>query len=816
MLALLDAVRTDVRQALRRIVRAPGLSITVIVTLALAIAANTTIFSLLKPTVLRKLAAAKPDELVSIGAIDVKSGAYSSIHVPSLDALRLEQRSFSSLSAFVSSIVRVESGSNTFDAGVEGVASQYFEVLGVSASAGRLLGPGDHPLAAVGVVSERLAARLFGGENAVGRTIVVDGRQVEIAGVTASGFIGTRMDGGDELFLPIAYLRSIQGGDPKAVPRAQMLIGRLAPGVTLPEARAEVLGRWPAVQRAVAAALPAAQQAAVTDQRITVDSFARGFSGIRDRYGRSLTLVMALAAALLAVGCVNLSGLMLARGLTRQHEFAVRTALGVGRARLFQQALTDGLLLSIAALALAIPLSWSASAILTSMVSVAKAVPIGQTTPDGDVLAIATAVAVLTGLIIGMLPAWRAVTPGSLDALRGRGTAQRIRGPLRAVLMTQVALSMVLVVGAGLFVGSLSNLYENDIQDRPHPILFTRLARNPLERTTILRQPYFENLQARLAAISGANAASFSVMYPAYLGFFDGIAMDSVSVGDAVQSPAMTDYVTPGFFELYAITRLRGRDFTWADTDQTPKIAIVNEALARKLSVSGDVVGRHIQVRSGPVRDDVEIVGVVANATVSSIRERDVPAVYRPMMQDLRRGQNPMAHVRVAGDVAAVQRAYVEAVNAEGKHFVRAMFTMDGWVDNAVVEQQLIAGMAGTAAMLAMILASVGLFGMLAYSVSSRVREIGLRVSVGATQGDVVRMIVREGLAVAIPGVATGIPLALAAAWVVRSQLYGVTATDPWTIAGAAVTFIATAAVASWLPARRASRIQPIDALKQD
>jgi putative ABC transport system permease protein len=470
----------------------------------------------------------------------------------------------------------------------------------------------------------------------------------------------------------------------------------------------------------------------------------------------------------------------------------------------------------MAALVIAMPLALGASAILTSMVSVARAVPIGRTTPDGEVLAIATAVAVLTGLIIGVLPAWRAITPRSYEALRGRGSAQRIRGSVRVVLVTQVALSMILVVGAGLFVASLANLYANDVQDRQHPVLFTRLSRNPLERTTILRQPYFQNLQQSLAAIPGANGASFSQMYPGYLGFFGGIPMETITADGGVQASAIPDYVTPGFFELYAITRLRGRDFTWADTDLTPKVAIVNDALARRLSPAGEVVGRRIQVGSGATRADVEIVGVVANATVSSIRERDMPALYRPMMQDLRMAQTPMAHVGVAGDAAAVQRAYVEVVNAERQHLVRAIFTMELWLGQAVVEQQLIAGMAGTAALLAMILASVGLFGMLAYSVSSRVREIGLRVSVGATQGDVVRMIVREGLAVAIPGVAIGIPLALAAAWVVRSQLYGVTATDPWTIAGAAVTFIATAAVASWLPARRASRIQPIDALKQD
>ena len=195
---------------------------------------------------------------------------------------------------------------------------------------------------------------------------------------------------------------------------------------------------------------------------------------------------------------------------------------------------------------------------------------------------------------------------------------------------------------------------------------------------------------------------------------------------------------------------------------------------------------------------------------------RAVAGLYRPMMQDLRRGQAPMAHVRVAGDMAAAQRTYVEAINAPGQHLVRAVFTMDTWVENAVLEQRLIAGTASVAATLAVVLASVGLFGLVAYSVSSRVREIGVRMSLGATRGDVMRMIVREALIVVIPGIAIGVPLAVAAAWAVRSQLYGVSAADPWTIAGAAMVFVLTTAVAAWLPALRASRIQPYEALRQD
>ena len=817
MSALFDAVRVDTRQALRRIRRAPWLSLVVIATLAVAIAANATIFALLKPTVLSRLPVPDPGALVSISATDGRTGNYSAIFVEALRALQTGQASFASLGAFSSSIVRLEYDGAAFDTGVEGVTAEYFDVIGVRAKQGRLFSSGDDPRTAVAVITARLAARLFGDASAIGQRIVADGRPLDIIGVTADGFTGVRMDGGDELFVLLPFLRAtLLGSDPPGMARAQQLVGRLAPGATLATVRAEVLGRWPSIQAAVLPTVPAAQQAAVTNQRITVDSFARGFSGVRDRYGPSLTMVMALAGALLAVGCLNLSGLMLARALTRQHEFAVRLAMGVSRARLIQQVLIDGLLLSLAALVVALPLSWWASLVLTSMVSVGKSVPLENTTPDVPVLLAAAAVSLAAGVLMGLLPARRAVARGMDDVLRGRGTSHRIRGSARGLLIVQVAASMILVIGAGLFVTTLARLYDNDLQDHSRPILFTRLSRNPLERSVVLGQPYFEALQARLAAIPEADAAAFSEMYPAFLGFFGGMPTDTVSFGGGPRASAVTDHVSPGFFGLYSIAQLRGRDFTWADNDTAPKVAIVNETLAKKLSPSGDVVGHRMQIASGPATSDVEIIGVVADANVGSIRERGVAGLYRPMMQDLRRGQAPMAHLRVVGDMASAQRAYVDAVNAQGQHLVRAIFTTDSWVDNALLEQRLIAGTASVAATLAVVLASVGLFGLVAYSVSSRVREIGVRMSIGASRGDVMRMIVREALLVVVPGIAIGIPLAMSASWAVRSQLYGVSAADPWTIAGAALVFLATTAVAAWLPALRASRIQPYEALRQD
>lgn len=808
-----DVVWTDVRQAVRRLIRAPWLSLVVIATLALSIAANITIFSLLKPTVLQKLAAPSPDELVSIGGLDARTNTYLPIHTETLRALQ-SSPVFSRLGAFSTSIVRIESDGIAFDTGVEGVTAEYFDVLGVAPAAGRVIGAADDPYSAVGVMTRRLAIRVFGDQPAVGRTLIVDGRPVEIIGVLAGDFIGVRMDGGDDLFLPLGFLRgTVLGSDQRGLMRAQSLVGRLAPGGTVESARAEVLARWPAIRAGVAAGAPQAQRIAVENQRLTVDAFGHGFSLTRDRFGPSLSMVMGLALALLAVGCVNLSGLMLARGLERHHEFAVRVAMGVSRARLLQQTVIDGLLLSAIALAAAIPLAWWASDVLVSMVSVAKSIPLGKATPDMPIILLAAAAAIGAGLILGILPARQALSSNMDDVLRGRGTAHRLRGMTRAVLITQIAVSMILVVGAGLFGRTLTHLYANDVTARTREVIFTRPSRNPLERGKPLPSTYYADLQQQLKVVPGADGAAFSLMYPGWLSAFGRLPSDTVATRTGTRAQAVNDLVSPAFFEVVSIPLLRGRDFTWADAGTD--VVIINEPLARALGNASDLVGQRIEITSGQKTTDAEIIGVVAGASVTSIRERDVAAYYRPLPPDFVLAE-AMMHVGVRGDVATVQRGYVDAIGAQRQHFVRAVFTMSLWVDNAVVEQRLIAGMASVAATLAMVLASVGLFGLLAYSVSSRVREIGVRMSVGATARAVIAMIVREGMVVAIPGVLVGIPLALAAAWAVRSQLFGVSATDPWTIGAAALLFTATAAVASWLPARRASRIQPMDALRQD
>jgi predicted permease len=825
---MLDALWIDVRHSLRGLRRSPGFSLVVIATVALAIAANTAIFSLLNAIVLRTVPVSDPDRLVAISTTDTQTTQPGFIYADTFTAFRAQQPSFATLSMYNGGFYpRIDSRDATVYAGLEGVTPEYFAVVGARPAVGRLLTDADDRPAGAGlavvVITDRFWQRLFGGDSrAVGETLKIDGKPVTIVGVTAPGFYGLQADAGSDLFVPQSVYDTFATG-PKRPVRARHVIGRLAPGVTIEQARAEVVARWPAIQTAtVPSSLPPAEQSSVRSQRVAVDSVATGFSTLRRLYGGSLMVLIGFAAMLLAIGCVNLASLLLARGLSRDHQVAVRLALGAGRARLFQQSLLDGLLLALCGLAVALPLAWWSSEVLTAMLSVGRGVPLSRPiTPDVRVFAIATVVAIITGLLVGIFPAWRAANGRGDAALRPGHTLARKLGPSgRLLLIAQVALSMILVVGAGLFAGTLSRLQANVDHLRTRPIVWTRLTPNPGTRGTPLGRPYFQELVRQLSEIRGVDAAVLSSLFPAALGNASGLRKESFAPVDGSDpSPVatgLTEFVTPGFFDMFGIVRLRGRDFTWDDDGRAPAVAIVSESLARTLVPTGDVIGRRVRVSSGPKPTELEIVGVVADAPIGGIREPHPAVVFRPMMQDLTRAQGPMTFVRVNGDMAAVRDAYVRVVESQGQHSVRALFTLDQWIDFSLLQERVIAGLSTFGAALVVFLACMGLYAQQAYAVGTRVREIGVRMALGASRTSVVQMIVRDGLIVVVPGVLIGVPCALAAATVVRSQLYGVAPHHPATIIGAAAVFTATGFVAALLPALRASKIDPMDALRQE
>jgi len=813
-----DALRLDVRHSVRSLRRAPAFSLIVIVTLAVAMGATMAVVSLLNALVFRTVAVAHPEQLVALSALDPQANVDGYFYADTFKAYCAVQRSFAQMAMYSGGgLTRVEAPSGEFDASTETVSSSYLDLVGARLSAGRFFSDSDE---AVVVITEAFRRRLFGNGAGIGETVKVDAVPVTVIGVLADGFDGLESDGRADIIVPFA-LRRAAGGDVSQPLQSRTIVGRLARGVSFAAARAELLTRWPSIQSAtVPAALSDVERERLLRQRLDVAALATGFSGLRSRYGTTLWVLLALMGMLLAVVCANLAGLALARSLTRRHQVAIRLALGGSTRRVFWQLLIDGFLLSMVAFAGALPLAWwITQAMRASLVAGRSPDKFPSVTPDAGVLAATALLTASIGLAIGVIAAWQSVAVRVDQSLRGRGIAGSLGRVGRVLLVAQVALSMTLLVGAGLFTATVARLRANDTSLQSQRIVFTRAFREPGDRQ-LLPQGYYRSLVTGLASMSGADAAALSVYYPTYFGVKGHLPIDyHYTQADGVtplDAPVLTDYVSPGFFDLFRIRRLSGRDVSWDDGLEKPPVALLSASLARALFPAGNPVGRQIRI-AGPQGREVEIIGVVADAPYGTLDDPHPLVVFRPIMQEVGRAQFPMAYVRATGDLATLRDEYTRVVKSLGHRSLRNFFiTSSEWVDLALLQERFMAGLATFAAAITILLACMGVYGLLAYSVAARVREIGVRLALGASRGRVVWMIVGDGLAVAVPGVLIGAPCAWAAARIVRAQLYGVGPSDPRTLWIAAATSLVTVLAASWLPALRASRIAPMEALREE
>jgi predicted permease len=419
---------------------------------------------------------------------------------------------------------------------------------------------------------------------------------------------------------------------------------------------------------------------------------------------------------------------------------------------------------------------------------------------------------------MGVVSAWRSVAVRVDDGLRpGRGVIGSLGRFGRGLLVAQVALSTMCIVSAGLFTATLAHLRANDTSLRSQRIVFTRAYRDPGDRQ-LLQPEYFQTLVADLGHMPGAEAAALSVYYPTYFRVIGPLPTERYTRADGFAAPdvaVLPELVSPGFFDLFRLPRLQGRDISWDDGPAKPAVALISASLARALFPAGDAVGRHIRV-ARPEGRDVEVIGVVGDAPYGKLDDPRPFVVFRPILQDLARSQFPMAYVRASGDLATVREGYTRVVKALGHRSLRPFITSSEWIDNVLVRERFTAGLSTFAAAVTMLLACMGVYGLLAYSAAARVREIGVRLALGAARGTVVWMILRDGLAIGVAGVLIGGPCAWAAARLVRTQLYGIAPTDPPTLLIAAAISLATVLAASLLPALRASRVAPIEALREE
>lgn len=838
----------DLHYGVRMLRQSPGFTAVAVLSLALGIGANTAIFSLVDAVLLRLLPVKDPDSLVAISRT-TERGSPDVFSYPMFEHLRDEAEGVSGVLA--------SSGASRWtisfdDAGSEGVREQvtgalvsgnYFPVLGINAVHGRTLTtednrtPGGHPVA---VISHGYWQRRFGLDPSVlGKTFTLNRSSFAIIGVAPPGFFGVSVSEAPDIWAPAMMQTQV---NPDAASLSDYnrgwlrLMARLEPGVGQQQARAalDIVFQQHRTAQPQRMRGPRGRRAAV-EQRIAVEPGSKGLADLRRQFSRPLLVLMTVVALVLLIACANVANLLLARATARRKEIAVRLALGAGRARLVRQLLTEGFLLAAAGGACGLLLAYWGSNLLIVMVSRGPALIPLDITPDARILGFTAAVSLLAGLLFGLAPALRATSADLRSQLeggaRGMTSAGRRSKAGKVLVVVQVALSLLLLIGAGLFVRSLRNLRTLDTGFNRSNVLMARL--NPsesgavavrrtgpaggdrAERNARLANLYRQVLE-RVSLIPGVHSASMAAN-----GLIMGAAMMRCCVAVDGHTPepdedrgVRIDVVTPAFFRTMEMPLLLGREFSDLDRQDAPKVAVVNETFARHYFGSENPVGKRFRW-DGAAADAIEIVGVVKDAKYNGLREDTPRLVYFPQLQSM--GQLSVLAVRTIGDppnLGAQVRQALEEVDPNLR--VGLITTLAARLDDTLIQERLVAKLTSFFGVLALFLACVGLYGIMSYSVAGRTNEIGTRMALGAQRGDIVWMVLRETLLLAAAGIVLAVPTALATTHLVSSLLFGLAPTDPATITMATLLMLAVAAFSGYLPARRASQVEPMAALRYE
>jgi putative ABC transport system permease protein len=816
----LDQLWQDVRYALRMMGRNPTFTAVAVLSLALGIGANTAIFSLINTLMLRMLPVQEPKQLVELLIKYPGEPRGSYFDQQSYEHHRDYNHVFSGLIADASSRFSVRGAGGepeTLDG--EFVSGNLFPVLGVKPAIGRLIGPEDDRVA---VVSWSYWRNRFNLDPAiVGQRIIVEDAPVTIVGVTPREFFGLQAGFKPEVWLPLAMEQVIhrtgRGGG------GRRLMGRLKPGVSIEQARAEmsVLFQWTVDERARNSKDPLVRQ-----MTFEMEPAGAGFSVLRDQFAKPLLLLMAVVGVLLLLACANIASLLLARGAARQREMAVRVSLGAGRLRLVRQVLTESLLLSAAGALLGVFLAYFGASALVRILASGRQGPVRldiQVQPDAHVLLFTAGIALLTGMLFGLAPAWNAFASAPVSALRemarsGETRVRRLFG--KSLVVAQVALSVVLLSAAGLFVRHLLNIEHLDLGFRRDHVLLVALdpARSGYTRERLYR-PYQELLE-RLKAIPGVRSATLSGMTP-----ISGAGASSFAIVEGFQEKPedrryiSINWVAPKYFETFGTPLIAGRDSDFKDNGG-PRIAIINQALARYYFRDSNPIGKHIALErdwKGFGADRTyEIVGVVADANYYEMREATKRTIYFNAFEDgrvsshtfaLRTSVDPAA---VAGDVRRTVRDVLKTVP------VVKITTLADQVDASIVPERVVALLSGLFGALGSVLAAIGLYGLLSYTVARRINEIGIRMALGATPGSVTRMVLVDALGMVAAGLVIGAPLAFWGKSLAARLIQDLPVRSIVPVGFGALGMIAVALLAAYAPARRAARVDPMEALRYE
>jgi predicted permease len=803
----------DLRYGARSLRRSPGFTLATVLALALGIGANAMLFSVVSALLLRPLPLPQPEQLVSVWGMNRDEGdANSGLARPDLEDLRQEVKSFAGLAAFNTAGVTL-TGPGVEPERVEGamVGEDFFRVVGVAPLLGRGLSAEEQLLngpRAV-VLSHGLWVRRFGGDAQVlGRTLELDGQSYSVVGVMPPGFDFPREGARDAVLLwaPLhanAFLRA--NWDNRGA-HSLNAVARLAPGARLTQAQAQA--------DAITTALAREHPDSNSHRSVSLLGLqARLSAGTR----RPALLLLGAVTLLLFIACVNVAQLLLARALARQQEFAVRTALGAGRGALVGQLLAEGLLLAFAGGALGLLLGvWGVDALNALLPAAAHQVQ--SVRVDGLALAYTAGLSVAVALLCGLAPLHTAASAslgGLLQSTRGTSAG---RGALRwrAVLVsTQVALALVLLAGAGLLVRSAQRLAAVDPGYRPENITLLRVSLPDARYADDALAPFFNRLLERTRSLPGVESAA--LVTP---GMVSGGAVSlSLDIPGRPTSPGERQSVayramSDGVFTTLGIPLRRGRDFTSRDDASAPAVVVVNEAFARRFFPGEEVLGRSIVIGYGDPLPR-EVVGVVGDVRARSLDVAAQPEVYAPQQQTPWPVSTLVVRSRLSpAQVAAAVKAELHPLDSQLP--LPPPTTLEESLERSVADRRFQRVLLLAFALTALALASLGIYGLMAYSVAQRRRELGIRLALGAMPRDVVRLVMRHALRMCAVGLGVGLVLALALSRVLEGLLYDVSATDPLTFAVVPLLLLGVVALASWLPARHASRVSPGEAMSAD
>jgi putative ABC transport system permease protein len=819
----------DLRLSIRALRSSPIVSGVAALSLALGIGANTAIFSLVNSLLLRALPVVEPQRLVTISSdLGIRLGFRAGLgwSYSMWDQLRQRAQAFDGALAWSPQRFNLAAGGETQPVNGLVASGEFFTTLGVKAALGRTFTIADDvrgggPDGPVVVISDGLWRRRFdGAPGIIGTPLVVEGVPLTIVGVTPPGFLGLDSGRAFDVALPLATEPLIHKGalidQPESLQLFVML--RLKPGQSIDAATRTLRALQPQIHGSL-------NMPRFVREPFTLVSAVTGTDGpgsVRQRYQRPLLTIFVVVALVLLIACANIANLLLARGTARRHELSVRTALGAPPWRLARQLLVESLVLAgVGALAGLAFAAWGSRALVAQLSTAASPVALDLSI-DWRVFAFTAAVTVATAVLFGTVPAVRAAGVAPIESMKeqGRGTTSGRHGLSGALVVAQVALSLVLVVAAGLFVRTFARLATMPLGfDRDRVLVVTvdsaRAHVDPADRI-----PFYHRLVAAVAAMPGVAGAAGSTSTPVTAGLPNGVKVPASSLPES-ESLALANDVTPGWFAAYGTAIRDGRDFDARDTAAGEPVVIVNEAFGRRFLAGRRAIGERVADRTviGVAADQVMQGGYKIDGAARSLRDGAPPAIYLPLAQSAGSGPPGRATVIVsvrwaAGPPASAARSLGTALRAVDPGLAFTFRPLADQIDASLAQEHMVAWLSGFFGALALLLAGLGLYGVTAYAVTRQRTEIGIRLALGAPAGGVVRLVLSRVTLLVSLGIVAGTGVSMWLATLVATLLYGLEPRDPVTLAGAAVTLAAVGAIAGWLPAQRASRIDPLEVLR--